>query len=103
MADEKETGDGTPQDQPGEAAPAPASFDPNNVELVLTRRFGNEEAKKIDAKLVEAYKNAGVEVVAMSDAQAAAWRAIAKDTSYKKFAENVPDGQKLIDMALEVE
>ncbi len=61
------------------------------------------EAQKIDQKLVEVYKKAGVEVVSMSAEQAAAWREIAKGTSYKSFAESVPDGQKLIDMALEVE
>ena len=32
-----------------------------------------------------------------------AWRAIAKDSSYKAFVEQVPDGQKLLDMALSVE
>ena len=32
-----------------------------------------------------------------------AWLAIAKETSYKNFAEKVPNGQKLIDDALAVE
>jgi hypothetical protein len=31
-----------------------------------------------------------------------AWLAIAKKSSYKNFAEKVPNGQKLIDMALAV-
>ena len=31
-----------------------------------------------------------------------AWLAIAKKSSYKNFAEKVPNGQKLIDMALDV-
>jgi hypothetical protein len=31
-----------------------------------------------------------------------AWIAVAKDSSYKQFAEEVPDGQKLIDEALAV-
>jgi len=60
-------------------------------------------AKDLDTKLVEAYKKAGVEVVSMSAEQAAAWRAIADQTSYKSFAEKVPNGRKLIDMALSVE
>ena len=60
-------------------------------------------AKDLDAKLVEAYKKAGVEVVKMSSAQAAKWRAIADETSYKNFAEKVPGGDVLIKKALSVE
>jgi len=60
-------------------------------------------AKDLDSKLVDAYKKAGVEVVSMSAEQAAAWRAIADQTSYKSFAEKVPNGRNLIDMALSVE
>ncbi|MEM9637909.1 MAG: ABC transporter substrate-binding protein, partial [Pseudomonadota bacterium] len=33
----------------------------------------------------------------------AAWQAIAKETSFKAFVEEVPDGQALLDMALAVE
>ncbi|MFQ5785187.1 MAG: TRAP transporter substrate-binding protein DctP [Alphaproteobacteria bacterium] len=61
------------------------------------------EAKKLDDKLVATYKKAGVEVVTMSAEQAAAWRAIADRTSYKKFADKVPGGRALIDKALAVE
>ena len=32
-----------------------------------------------------------------------AWRALAQETSYKAFVEEVPDGQALLDMALAVE
>jgi len=60
-------------------------------------------AKGLDDKLVEAYKKAGVEVVEMSDAQAAAWRKIADQTSYKNFAEKVPGGKELIAKALAVQ
>jgi len=62
-----------------------------------------EEAKKLDDKLVETYKKAGVEVVEMTPEQAAAWREIAQQTSYKNFAENVPGGKELIEKALAVE
>lgn len=62
-----------------------------------------EEAPKLDEKLIEAYKEAGVEVVEMSKEDYDAWLAIAKETSYKEFAEKVPNGQKLIDDALAVE
>ncbi|MBB4001166.1 MAG: TRAP transporter substrate-binding protein DctP [Aurantimonas endophytica] len=62
-----------------------------------------EEAPKLDEKLVEAYKEAGVEVVEMSKEDYDAWLAVAQETSYKEFAEKVPNGQKLIDDALAVE
>lgn len=60
-------------------------------------------AKDLDSKLVAAYEKAGVEVVKMSPAQAAKWRAIADRTSYKNFAEKVPGGAALIQKALAVE
>ncbi|MCE7026882.1 TRAP transporter substrate-binding protein DctP [Jiella avicenniae] len=61
------------------------------------------EAKKLDADLVDVYKKNGVEVVEMSKEDYDAWLKIAKETSYKNFAEKVPNGQKLIDEALAVE
>jgi len=65
--------------------------------------FFFDAAKGLDDKLVEAYKGAGVEVVTMTAEQAAAWRVIADQTSYKSFAEKVPGGRELIDKALAVE
>jgi len=62
-----------------------------------------DAAKGLDDKLVEAYKKAGVEVVGMSPEQAAKWREIANNTSYKNFAEKVPGGDVLIKKALSVE
>ncbi|MCP1200350.1 TRAP transporter substrate-binding protein DctP [Notoacmeibacter sp. MSK16QG-6] len=61
------------------------------------------EAAQLDQKLIDAYKEAGVEVVEMSKENFDAWLAIAKETSYKNFAEKVPNGQELIDKALAVE
>jgi TRAP-type C4-dicarboxylate transport system substrate-binding protein len=61
------------------------------------------EAKGLDDKLVSAYKKAGVKVVTMTAAQAAAWKAIADKTSYKIFSEKVPGGKELIAKALSVE
>jgi len=66
-------------------------------------QFAYEGAKKADDKLVEVYKNAGVEVVTMTAEQAAKWRAIADQSSYKNFAESVEGGRELLDMALSVE
>jgi len=62
-----------------------------------------EEAKKQDAASAEVFRKAGVEIAEMSASDFAAWRAIAQDTSYKAFVEEVKDGQALLDMALAVE
>ena len=50
----------------------------------------------------KAYKEAGVKLSYMKKSDFDAWLAIAKQSSYKNFAEKVPNGQKLIDMALAV-
>lgn len=62
-----------------------------------------EEAKKQDAKSAEVFKENGVEIANMTQAEFDAWRALAKDTSYKAFVADTPDGQKLLDLALAVE
>ncbi|SDT95808.1 TRAP transporter substrate-binding protein DctP [Stappia sp. ES.058] len=61
------------------------------------------EAKGLDAKLVQAYKDAGVEIVEMSADDYKEWLAIAQETSYKTFSENVPGGDELIAKALAVD
>jgi TRAP-type transport system periplasmic protein len=68
-----------------------------------SEEFFTGAAKGLDDKLVKAYKDAGVEVVTMSAAQAQEWRNIANETSYKKFAEKVKGGDVLIKKALAVE
>jgi TRAP-type C4-dicarboxylate transport system substrate-binding protein len=60
------------------------------------------ESKKLDEKLVTTFKDKGVEVITLSDAEAEAWRAVAQKTSYKVFAEKVPGGKELIEQALAV-
>mmetsp|Transcript_26385 Transcript_26385/g.34352 ORF Transcript_26385/g.34352 Transcript_26385/m.34352 type:complete len:338 (+) Transcript_26385:1-1014(+) len=61
------------------------------------------EAKKQDAASVEAYKAAGVEIANMTKEEFASWQAVAKESSYKKFVEEVDGGQALLDKALAVE
>lgn len=61
------------------------------------------EAKKQDAASVKTFQEAGVEIKNMSTEDFNKWRDIAKESSYKTFAEKTPDGQKLLDMALSVE
>jgi TRAP-type C4-dicarboxylate transport system substrate-binding protein len=62
-----------------------------------------KKAKQLDRDLVKAYKKAGVEVHQMSKESFDAWIEVAKQSSYKNFAEEVEGGQKLIDMALSVD
>jgi TRAP-type C4-dicarboxylate transport system substrate-binding protein len=61
------------------------------------------EARKQDETAEDVFRSAGVQVVHMSAAQVAAWRAIAERTSYKYFAEHVSGGQALLDAAMKVE
>ncbi len=61
------------------------------------------EAAKEDAKSVEVFREAGVEIAEMNAEQFAKWRALAETTSYKSFAEDVRGGQELLDLALSVE
>lgn len=64
--------------------------------------FAYEEGKKADELLVKTFKDAGVKVVYMNEEQFNTWREIAKGSSYKSFAERVPNGQELLDLALSV-
>lgn len=62
-----------------------------------------KEAASLDQKMIDVFKENGVEVVNMSAEDYAAWLKIAQESAYKTFAENVPNGQALIDAALAVE
>ena len=61
------------------------------------------EAKKEDAASAEVFRKAGVEIAKMTQDDFDKWRALAKETSYKAFVADVPDGQDLLDLALAVE
>jgi TRAP-type C4-dicarboxylate transport system substrate-binding protein len=62
-----------------------------------------EAAKGLDVELVQAFEKAGVTVKAMSRDQFDQWLDLAKTSSYKVFAEEVPGGEELIKKALAVE
>lgn len=64
--------------------------------------YFNEEVRKGDQVMIDTYKKAGVEVVEMSKEDYDAWLELAKASSYKNFAANVPGGDKLIEKALAV-
>ena len=69
----------------------------------VAEEFFFEEAKGLDQKLVDVYKQAGVEISPMTQEDYDAWVAVAKESSYKIFAENVPGGSEIIEKALAVE
>lgn len=61
------------------------------------------EAKKADEASAAKFKEAGIKIAEMSQADFDAWRQVAKASSYKKFVAETEGGQKLLDMALAVE
>jgi TRAP-type C4-dicarboxylate transport system substrate-binding protein len=65
--------------------------------------YFSAEIRKGDDKMVDTFKKANVEVVEMSKQDFDAWLAVAKESSYKKFAEEVEGGDKLIEQALAVQ
>ncbi|WP_425073602.1 TRAP transporter substrate-binding protein DctP [Sagittula sp. S175] len=65
--------------------------------------FYLEEAKKEDAESAKVFADNGVEIAEMTAENFEAWRKLAEETSYKAFVEELPDGQKLLDMAFSVE
>lgn len=69
----------------------------------LSEEYFSAEIRKGDTKMVETFKKANVEVVEMSKADFDAWIKVAKESSYKKFAEEVPGGDKLLEEALAVQ
>ncbi|HET7412640.1 MAG TPA: TRAP transporter substrate-binding protein DctP [Pararhizobium sp.] len=66
------------------------------------QEFFAKAALKLDEKMVKAFKDAGVKVITMTPDEYDAWIAVAKKSSYEQFADEVPDGKKLIEEALSV-
>ena len=64
--------------------------------------FYQGKALAVDNQTIKEFKDHKVKVVTLSDADYDAWIAVAKKSSYTKFAQEVPNGQKLIDEALAV-
>jgi TRAP-type C4-dicarboxylate transport system substrate-binding protein len=64
--------------------------------------YMTKAAAGLDTNMEKVFKEKGVQVVQMTEADYKAWLAIAKQTSYKQFAEKVKDGDKLIAKALAV-
>ena len=65
--------------------------------------FYLEEGKKGDQVATDTFREAGVEIAEMTPEDFDAWLALAKETAFPAFVEETPNGQELLDMALEVE
>ena len=67
-----------------------------------SQEFFAKEAPGLDDEMVKVFKQHNVEVVTLSPAEYDAWVAVARKSSYAEFAQEVPNGKKLIDEALSV-
>src|SRR4051812_10139014 len=67
-----------------------------------SQEFFAKEAKKLDDDMVKVFKDHKVEVVTLTPAEYDQWLKVAEKSSYAEFANDVPNGKKLIDAALSV-
>jgi TRAP-type C4-dicarboxylate transport system substrate-binding protein len=56
----------------------------------------------VNKEAIKAFEDHKVKVIELSDADYNVWLDLARKSSYKRFAADVPNGQKLIDEALSV-
>ena len=86
------------------------SFDklnPKQKEAILAagkkaEDYISKESANLDSEMEKIFKEKGVQIHQMTEADFNAWIALAKKTSYKKFAEKVKGGDQLIAKALAV-
>ncbi len=64
--------------------------------------FYLEEGKKGDEVATQTFRDAGVEIAEMTPEDFDKWLALAKETAFPAFVAETPNGQELLDMALEV-
>jgi TRAP-type C4-dicarboxylate transport system substrate-binding protein len=64
--------------------------------------YYENKAESVDQATIKAYKDHGVEIKTLSDAEYNQWIDVAKKSSYAEFSKDVPDGKKLIDEAMSV-
>jgi len=66
------------------------------------QKYYEDKAESVDEATIKAYKEHNVAIESLSDDEYNQWIDVAKKSSYKEFAKDVPDGKKLIDEALSV-
>ena len=64
--------------------------------------FYEAKADAVNEEAVKAFRDHNKKVVTLSDADYNAWVDVARKSSYARFAQDVPNGQQLIDAALAV-
>ena len=64
--------------------------------------FYESRADAVNEEAVKAFRDHQKKVVTLSDADYNAWLDVARKSSYARFAQDVPNGQQLIDAALSV-
>jgi TRAP-type C4-dicarboxylate transport system substrate-binding protein len=57
--------------------------------------------KTLVDKLIKAYTDAGADIHYMTEAEFNEWLEFAKETAWKNYAETVPGGQELLDLAIQ--
>jgi TRAP-type C4-dicarboxylate transport system substrate-binding protein len=62
-----------------------------------------QEGPKGEQRMNETFTKAGVKVVSLSKEEHDAWMEVARESSYKYFAEKVKGGKDLLDKALAVQ
>lgn len=65
--------------------------------------YADEQAVLDDVTAEEAYEEAGIEVLQMDDEAFAEWEALTDEGALADFAEDVPDGELLIELAQRVQ
>lgn len=65
-------------------------------------KFALDSAKADDQRMAEVYVKNGSKVYDMDDATFAKWRAIAQQTAWEEFANNVKDGKRWMELATSV-
>ena len=65
--------------------------------------YAYEAAKGLEEELVATFEEAGVEIAEMTEEDWQAWIDVAEEASYEEFAQNVPNGAELLELARSVE
>lgn len=69
----------------------------------LAEAYAYVAAQQADEEMITVFRENGVEVVFMTEAQADQWRIVAHETAYRTFIEHVDGGADLLELALSVE
>ena len=69
----------------------------------LAEAYAFVAAQQADEEMITVFRENGVEVAFMTEAQAERWRVVAQETAYRTFVEHVEGGADLLELALSVQ